>query len=132
MTTLPTAKILLFIALHVGPHQPSEVFATSLSDSYSYTTTQKGWTVEGLSFPASNGDYNPGFTSTGEATPSSSAVPKHLRAVAQHNWGKDSAMVFLNGDRVERHGDHAFYIQNAGGANEKVYTICFKEAPKKK
>jgi hypothetical protein len=34
-------------------------------------------------------------------------------------------MVFDNGNRVEKRGDHAFYIINAGGANEKVFTIFF-------
>ena len=36
-------------------------------------------------------------------------------------------MVFDNGDRVEKHGDHAFYIINAGAANEKVFTILFPD-----
>ena len=41
------------------------------------------------------------------------------------NWKDNSAMVFDNGDRVEKRGDHAFYIINAGGANEKIFTILF-------
>ena len=39
-------------------------------------------------------------------------------------------MVFDNGDRVEKRGDHAFYIINAGGENEKVFTILFSNYDK--
>lgn len=125
MLALPTAKILLFIALNVGPHQPSTVFATSLSENYVCTATPTGWNVEELGFPASDFNRNPATSTDLSGTPGTSSVPKFLRAVAHHNWSHDSALVFDNGDRVEKHGDHAFYIINAGGANEKVFTILF-------
>ncbi len=127
MLVLPTAKILLFIALNVGPHQPSTIFATSSSESYVCTATPSGWNVEELGFPASDFTRNPATSADFSGTPGSSSVPKFLRAVAHHNWNRDSAMVFDNGDRVEKHGDHAFYIINAGGANEKVFTILFPQ-----
>jgi hypothetical protein len=31
---------------------------------------------------------------------------------------------------VEKRGDHAFYIINAGGANEKTFTILFSDNTK--
>jgi len=127
MLALPTAKILLFIALNVGPHQPSTVFATSQSENYVCTPSQSGWTVEELGFPASDFTRNPATSVDLAGTPDAASVPRYLRAVSHHNWSHDSAMVFDNGDRVEKHGDHAFYIINAGGANEKVFTILFPD-----
>ena len=127
MLVMPTAKILLFIALNVGPHQPSTVFATSPSESYVCTPTQTGWTVEELGFPASDFTRNPPTCDTIDGTPGPASVPRYLRAVSRHDWRRDSVMVFDNGDRVEKHGDHAFYIINAGGANEKVFTILFPD-----
>jgi len=127
MIALPTAKILLFIALNVGPHHPATVFATSLSENYVCTATQSGWAVEELGFPASDFTRNPSSNIAFDGTPGPSSVPKFLRAVAHHNWSHNSAMVFDNGDRVEKNGDHAFYIINAGAANEKIFTILFPD-----
>ena len=127
MLALPTAKILLFIALNVGPHHPSTIFATSVSENYVCTATESGWNVEELGFPASDFTRNPATCTDFSGTPDASSVPKFLRAVANHDWSRNTAMVFDNGDRVEKCGDHAFYIINAGGANEKIFTILFPE-----
>ena len=122
---LPTAKILLFIALNVGPHNPPMIYATSNSESYVWTTTQTGWTVEGLGFPASDFTRDPSRSMAFTGNPPQDSIPSYLRAISGHNWKHNSAMVFDNGNRVEKHGDHAFYILNAGGANEKIFTILF-------
>jgi len=45
--------------------------------------------------------------------------------ISKYHWKDNSAVVFDNGDRVEKRGDHAFYIINAGGSNEKIFTILF-------
>ena len=125
MIVLPTAKILLFIALNVGPHNAPEIYATSNSESYVWTPTQSGWEVEAKGFPASDSTRDPSQTVNFSGTPSQDSIPAYLRAISRHNWRRNSAMVFDNGDRVEKRGDHAFYIINAGGANEKVFTILF-------
>jgi hypothetical protein len=124
-----TAKVLLFIALSLGPRDPSLVYATSESDGFVMQPAVKGsgWTVVAQGFPASDFTRLPSETGTFDSSPTPSSVPSYLRPVARHNWSHDSAMVFDNGDRVEKHGDHAFYIINAGGPNEKVYTILFTE-----
>ena len=127
MLVLPTAKVLLFIALQVGPHQPSEIYATSNSESYVWSTTQTGWALEAKGFPASDFTRDPTKNETFGENSTASSVPAFLLPVAHHNWSRNSAMVFNNGDRVEKHGDHAFYIVNAGGANEKVFTIFFPQ-----
>jgi hypothetical protein len=125
MIVLPTAKILLFIALNLGPQHAPVIYATSNSESYVWTPTETGWTVEGKGFPASDFTRDPSRSITLEGNPSQDSIPGYLRAISRHNWKHNSAMVFDNGDRVEKHGDHAFYIINAGGANEKVFTILF-------
>ncbi len=126
MFVLPTAKTLLFIALSVGPHNAPTILATSKSENYIWTTNPTGLTVKGLGFPESDftRDRTKVMTITGN-TIRDTDVPEYLRPVANHDWSHDSAMVFANGDRVEKAGDHAFYIINAGGANEKVFTFLF-------
>jgi hypothetical protein len=99
------------------------IYATSNSESYVWRSTGKGWSLEGKGFPASDFTRDPSKSADFAGTPDS--VPSYLRPVAHHNWSHNSAMVFDNGNRVEKHGDHAFYIINAGGPNEKVFTILF-------
>ncbi len=125
MTSLATAKVLLFIALNVGPHNSSTVFATSKSECYTWTTSPShGWVVKTPSFPASDFTRDPSHEMIVGAAPTDADVPRHMRALAHHNWAT-GPLIFDNGDRIEKAGDHAFYIINAGGANEKVFTILF-------
>ena len=128
MLVLPTAKILLYIALNLGPQNPPEIYATSNSESYLLTSTASGWTIEGKGFPASDFTRDPSKCVTLAGNPPASSIPPYLRAVSKYHWQNNSILVFDNGDRVEKHGDHAFYIINAGGANEKVFTILFPKA----
>jgi hypothetical protein len=130
MIVLPTAKILLFIALNLGPQNAPMIYATSNSESYIWTPTETGgWMVERKGFPSSDFMRDPSKCVTFTGNPPRDAVPAYLRGIASHHWSRHSAMVFDNGDRVEKHGDHAFYIVNAGGANEKVFTILFPSCP---
>jgi hypothetical protein len=125
MLVLPTAKILLFIALNVGPQNPQTIYATSNSESYVWTTTNIGWTVEGKGFPAADFTRDPCKGENFTGSPGSDTVPAYLHAISKYKWHDNSCMVFDNGNRVERRGDHAFFIINAGGPNEKVFTIVF-------
>jgi hypothetical protein len=130
MLVLPTAKILLFIALNVGPQNAPLIYATSNSESYVCTPTQTGWTIEGKGFPSSDFTRDPSKSATLTGNPEESSIPPYLRAISKYHWKDNSAMVFDNGNRVEKHGDHAFYIINAGGANEKIFTILFPTCAK--
>ena len=125
MFVLPTAKILLFIALNVGPQNAPMIYATSQSESYVWTPTPNGWTVEAKGFPSSDCTRDPSKTVTFIGSPGARSVPDYLRVISKYHWKNNSAMVFDNGDRVEKKGDHAFYIINAGAPNEKVFTILF-------
>jgi hypothetical protein len=130
MLVLPTAKILLFIALNVGPHDPQTIYATSNSEGYVWTTTKVGWSVEAKGFPASDFTRDPSKGENFTGNPDSDSVPRYLRTISKYKWNNHSCMVFDNGTRIEKEGDHAFYIINAGGANEKVFTIMFPAGEK--
>ncbi len=134
MLVLPTAKVLLYIALHLGPSHPQEIFATSNSESYVWKVTQtsgakttwSGWSVEGKGFPSSDFTRDPSVTVTFDGTESATdSIPPYFRTISHYTWTHNSAIVFDNGDRIEKHGDHAFLILNAGGPNEKTFTILY-------
>jgi hypothetical protein len=124
MLVLPTAKILLFIAMNLGPHDASTIYATSQSESYVWSDTATGWSVTAKGFPSSDFTRDPAKTVDFGHAPQDE-VPAYIRSISRYKWDHDTAMVFDNGNRVEKHGDHAFYIINAGGSNEKVFTILF-------
>jgi hypothetical protein len=125
MIVLPTAKILLFIALNLGPQNPQTVYATSDSESYVWTTTSIGWSVVARGFPSSDFTRDRSRGENVPAAPDKQSIPLYLRVIADYKWHNNSVMVFDNGTRVEKHGDHAFYIINAGAANEKIFTILY-------
>jgi hypothetical protein len=116
--------------LNLGPQNAPMIYATSNSESYVWTPTQTGWTVEGKGFPASDFTRDPDLTATFVGSPGARSVPAYLRVISNYHWKNNSAMVFDNGDRVEKRGDHAFYIIDAGGANEKIFTILFPACDK--
>ncbi len=124
---LPTAKVLLFIALNLGPQNAPMIYATSNSESYVWTPTEKGdgWNVVAKGFPSSDCTRDPDKTASFSGNPTVNNVPPYLRVITHRKWRNNSMMVFDNGDRIEKHGDHAFYIINAGGANEKIFTILY-------
>ncbi len=130
MLVLPTAKVLLYIALQLGPSHPQTIYATSDSESYVWTFNQSGkdasWTVEGMGFPSSDFTRDPAQTASfsGDAPPTDN-VPAYIRSISRYSWTHNSAIVFDNGDRIEKYGDHAFLILNAGGSNQKIFTIVY-------
>jgi hypothetical protein len=132
MIVLPTAKVLLFIALNLGPQNPSMIYATSNSESYVWTPTKTGWDVVALGFPASDSPRNDSIEIPFTGDPSTEGIPSYIRSISKDDWSHDNAAVFDNGDRIEKHGDHAFYIVNAGGPNEKDFTILFPTASESK
>jgi hypothetical protein len=127
MIVLPTAKILLFIALNLGPQNPQTIYATSNSESYVWTPTPIGWSIKEKGFPSSDFTRNPSREDVSVGQDKKS-IPRYLRVVSDYKWHNHSVMVFDNGTRVEKHGDHAFYIINAGAANEKVFTILYPKS----
>jgi hypothetical protein len=125
MLVLPTAKTLFFIATHLGFGHAPMIYATSPSESYVWTATPTGYTLLAKGFPSSDFTTDPDQTLEFKGTPPTDGVPPEIHVITNYGWKRDSAYVFDNGDRIEKSGDHAFYILNAGGANEKVFTILF-------
>jgi hypothetical protein len=130
MLVLPTAKVLLYIALQLGPDHPQEIYATSNSEGYVWTynasASKPSWTVTGLGFPSSDFTRDPAVTMTFDGSDAPvDTVPAYIRSISRYSWQHNNAIVFDNGTRIEKHGDHAFLILNAGGANEKDFTIVF-------
>jgi len=125
MMHLSTAKILLYIALALAPKGAHTIYATSNSENYVWTSSSVGWDVDAKGFPSSDFTRDPSREATFSGRPTHADVPHYLWAIDKHHWGHNSIMVFDNGDRVEKRGNHGFFIINAGGPNEKVFTILF-------
>jgi hypothetical protein len=130
MLVLPTAKVLLYIGLQLGPAHPHMIYATSNSESYVWqyndTTREPSWSLDAKGFPASDFTRDPEMTLTFDGSePPLDGVPWYIRSISRYSWRHNNAIVFNNGTRIEKHGDHAFLIINAGGANEKVFTIVY-------
>ena len=130
MLVLPTAQVLLYIALQLGPSHPETIYATSNSENYVWTYNNSGknvgWQLEAKGFPASDFTRDPAKSMTFDGSDApTDGVPAYIRSISRYNWTHNNAIVFDNGTRIEKHGDHAFLIINAGGANEKDFTIVF-------
>ena len=127
MISLPAAKALLFIALTLNPGHPQKVFVTSNSETYVWNHTTKGWSFEARGFPASDFTREPDYNSEVVSAPKSDDVPDMLKDITKHDWNHNTVMIFENGDRVEKYKDTGFWIVNAGGANQKTYTILYDD-----
>jgi hypothetical protein len=125
MLVLPTAKTLFFIATHLGFSHAPVIYATSQSEGYVFTETPTGYTLVAKGFPTSDDGRDPEQMMMFQGQPPTDGIPPEVHVITNFSWKHDSAYVFENGDRIEKSGDHAFYILNAGAANEKVFTILF-------
>jgi len=126
MITVTTAKVLLFIGLTLGPAHPASVFCTSNSESYNWTPTPSGWHLTGLGFPPGDFTRDPSKSDNFSGSPTKDDVPSNVAEITNHDWSHDTVVVLSDGSRVEKKGDYAFYIVNAGGPNEKDFTISYK------
>ncbi len=126
----PPLKFCSTLLCNLGPAHPETIYATSNSESYVWTYNHsgknQGWQVEGKGFPSSDFTRDPSQTLIFETSePPVDKVPDYIRSISHYNWSHNGAVVFENGTRIEKHGDHAFLILNAGGANEKIFTIVY-------
>jgi hypothetical protein len=121
-----TAKILLFIALALGPANPTLVYCTSHNENYTWTPQPYGWHLQALGFPPPDFTRDPSTEGEFSGTPHKGDVPDYVREITHHDWSHNSAMYLSNGNRVEKRGDHVLYITNPGAPNEKDYTIFYQ------
>jgi hypothetical protein len=127
MISLPAAKTLFFIALTLNANNPQKIFVTSNSETYIWVHTTKGWSFEARGFPASDFTREPDYTEDTMTPPTTDDIKGPLKAISHHNWNRDTVMIFDNGERVEKDKDAGFLIVNAGGANQKTYTILYDD-----
>jgi hypothetical protein len=125
MITATTAKILLFIGLTLGPANPASVFCTSHNETYNWTTMPSGWHLTKLGFPPGDFTRDHSKSTSFAGSPAKDDVPAYITEITSHDWSHDSIVVLSDGSRVEKKGDYAFYIVNAGGPNEKDFTISY-------
>jgi len=126
MISLPTAKVLFFIALTLGPSDPQKIFVTSNSENYVWTHSANGWTFDAQGFPSSDWTREPDRTDIVVAN-DSEGITGPITSITKHKWDHDSVVILDNGDRIEKDHDTGFYIINAGGPNQKVYTILYND-----
>jgi hypothetical protein len=120
MTSLPTAKMLLFIALALNPGAPPhDIFITSPSENYKLYSGDRGWTIE------SKGSPGEAWNTCAERVQDPNPGDADMRSVVRNSWLTDSFVQLPNGNRVEKQGDAGFYIVNPGCPNQTVYTILY-------
>ncbi len=127
MISLSTAKMLLFIALLVGPKCGGSDHSIEIVNKTSYcvwTQDAAGWSL------TQSGRIIDHWPQNGT---SPSAEPQHLHnadfvlatEVTHQNWNasEDCTLNMPNGDIVEKQGSKIFYTTNAGASNQEIYTI---------
>lgn len=125
MISIPAAKLLLFVALTIGPSNPQKIAVTSNSENYYWVHEKTGWAFRAQGFPSSDFTREPERTISPMEPRKSDDLKGPEKDITHHDWSHDTVMVFDNGDRVEKYKETGFYIVNAGGANQKVYTIRY-------
>lgn len=118
-------KVLLFIAVTLGPHNASTIHATDGYYGYVWNPRTGGCSVTALGFPPSDIFRNPSQTVTIGGSPAAQNVPGYLHAISFHDWDANPVKVFANGDRIEKTDRAVFYIIDAGAPNQRVFTITF-------
>jgi len=119
MTSLSTAKVLLFIALSVGPKHPQTIFATSNSENYVWTQSGQEWSLKTKGLPTHQ------WRDRKNQPAPDPQEEREMRAVAHYDWREGSFLNLENGNRVERQGNAVFYIIDPGAPNQKVFTILY-------
>ena len=122
MISIPAAKTLFFIALTLNAN-PQKILVTSNSETYIWTHSTKGWSFVARGFPASDFTREPDYEEQTVTPPTTDDIKGPIKAISQHDWNHDTVMIFENGERVEKDKGTGFLIVNAGGANQKTYTI---------
>jgi hypothetical protein len=127
MISLSTAKMLLFIALLIGPKCGNSDHSIEIVNKNSYCVWAQDSTGWSLTQLGRNNQHWP------EGGTSSNFVPQHLRdtdsalasEVTHHNWNASAncTLNMPNGDIIEKQGSKIFYTTNAGAPNQEIYTI---------
>ena len=132
MTSLTTAKLLLFVALCVGPKDKDlttnhTILITSKNDSCVWTQEAQGWNLDEKGLATRDWPANGMDIATEDLRDLGPENMPKVHSIVHHDWSHNDVLVLDNGDRVEKQGNKVFYIFRAGAANQKAYTILTME-----
>ena len=132
MTSLTTAKLLLFIALFLGPKYGDNNHTIEIVSRTSYsvwTQNSDGWSLTQVGTPNDAWPTTGTNISTADLNQFGRENAEMVRAIKAHDWkgSDDSKLYFPNGDVVEKQGTKAFYTINAGASNQQIFTIMTME-----
>jgi len=128
MISLTTAKLLLFIALCLGPKDITHsILITSNSGNLVWTQGSHGWNLDEKTISTHDWPANGLDIGTPDLNTFSPGTRPTMRAIAHHNWNRRPVLYLDNGDRVEKHGTKVFYTVRPGNPTQKVYTILYIE-----
>lgn len=128
MIPLTTAKLLLFVALCLGPKEkdlPANhvILITSNAVNCVWTQEPHGWNLSAKDVPTHDWSSSGTDFSTQDLNSVVTENRAAVRAISHHDWSHDGVLILSNGDRVEKRGTQIFYTTNNGGSNEQIYTL---------
>jgi len=125
---LLTAKLLLFVALTLGPKEMTHsIQITSNNINYQWVQGTGDWTLIETGQPSQYWPANGVDMSKKDLMDLGKENIQSVRNIAHHDWRRDSVLILDNGDRVEKCGNKVFYTARPGDANQQVYTILYIE-----
>ena len=123
MLSISTAKLLLFIAVLLGPKGGDTIEIVNHNSYCVWTQESSNWTLSDLGSPTVQWSENGATISAADLKGANNGDFRSAREITAHNWNADSVLYLTNGDKVERQGTKIFYTINPGGANQQIYTI---------
>jgi hypothetical protein len=123
MISVTTAKLLLLVALCLGPKGTLSYMVTANDENCVWTQEAHGWNLVEKGRPTTGWPANGVDYSTQDLNAVDPENRATVRSIRQHDWSKDSVLFLDNGDRVEKHGTKVFYTARPGAASQQVYII---------
>jgi len=127
MISLTTAKLLLFIALCLGPKCSDNNHTIEIVSKNSYivwTETSGGWTLDQKGMASDTWPATEIYLTTDQINQFGKTNKEKIHVIAHHNWDHNSTLYFEDGDVLQKQGSNkVFYTINAGGYNQQIFTI---------
>ncbi len=132
MISLTTAKLLLLVALCLGPKDKDlatthTILITSNNDNCVWTQKAHGWNLDQKGLATHDWPANGMDLSTQDLRDLGPENSPKMRSIAHHDWKHHPVLILDNGDRVEKRGNKIFYTFRPGDPTQKVYTLLTVE-----